>query len=455
MTLATTILAFLGAILLLVTVHEFGHYLVARWFGVRILRFSVGFGHALISRRFGRDQTEWVLAAIPLGGYVRMLDSREGDVPPELRHRSFDAQPVLTRMAIVFAGPLVNLVLAALIYAGLGMYGVVEWRPVIAEPPAGSQAAESGLTAGSTVLAVNGDRVSTWSEFQLKVLDQTLAKADAVTLTLRDSFGERQIRGLELNTRSHDLSDADVLTQLGLRLFRPLVPPVIGTLQPGKPAAGAGLRVGDRVQTVDGNPVEDWAELVELVRQSSGEIVTLSLLRETALLTVAIRPERLEEGGKKIARIGVGPLRSGEPDARFQIIVRHDPVSALGDGVQRTASGAWLSLRMMGKMLIGELSWRNLSGPVTIADYAGKSARVSLVAYLSFLAMISISLGVLNLLPIPLLDGGHLMYYSAELLTGSPVPEKIAELGQKAGILVLGCLMAFAFFNDLNRLFSG
>jgi regulator of sigma E protease len=297
--------------------------------------------------------------------------------------------------------------------------------------------------------------VSTWSEFQLKVLDQTLAKADAVTLTLRDSVGERQIRGLELDNRSHELSDADVLTQLGLRLFRPLVPPVIGTLQPGKPAAGAGLRVGDRVQTVDGNPVEDWAELVELVRQSSGEIVTLSLLRETALLTVAIRPERLEEGGKKIARIGVGPLRSGEPDARFQIIVRHDPVSALGDGVQRTASGAWLSLRMMGKMLIGELSWRNLSGPVTIADYAGKSARVSLVAYLSFLAMISISLGVLNLLPIPLLDGGHLMYYSAELLTGSPVPEKIAELGQKAGILVLGCLMAFAFFNDLNRLFSG
>jgi regulator of sigma E protease len=455
MTLATTILAFLAAILVLVTVHELGHYLVARWCGVKIVRFSVGFGHALISRRFGIDQTEWVLAAIPLGGYVRMLDSREGDVPPELRHRSFDAQPVLTRMAIVFAGPLVNLVLAAFIYAGLSMYGVAEWRPVIGEPAVGSRAAESGLVAGSTVLAVNDDPVSTWSEFQLKVLDQALAKADAVTLTLRNPVGERQSRMLELRSEARGLSDADVLAQLGLRLFRPPIAPVIGTLQPGKPAANAGLQAGDRIQTVGGKPVQDWTAFVELVRQSSDEFVNLSLLRGATLLTVSIRPEQIEEGGKKIARIGVGPLLTEEPDTRFQITVRHDLVSALGEGIARTASGALLSLRMMGKMLVGELSWRNLSGPVTIADYAGKSARISLVAYLSFLAMISISLGVLNLLPIPLLDGGHLMYYSAELLTGAPVPEKIAEWGQKVGILVLGCLMAFAFFNDLNRLFSG
>ena len=230
MMLATTILAFLAAILVLVTVHELGHYLVARWCGVKILRFSVGFGQALISRRFGVDQTEWVLAAIPLGGYVRMLDSREGDVPPELRHRSFDAQPVVKRMAIVFAGPLVNLVLAAFIYAGLSMYGVAEWRPVIGEPVAGSRAAESGLVAGSTVLAVNDDPVSTWSELQLKVLDQALAKADAVTLTLRNPVGERLSRTLELGSEVRGLSDTDVLAQLGLRLFRPPIAPVIGTL---------------------------------------------------------------------------------------------------------------------------------------------------------------------------------------------------------------------------------
>ncbi len=455
MTLVNTILAFLVAILILVTVHELGHFLVARWCGVKVLRFSVGFGPVLLSKRLGSDQTEWVLAALPLGGYVRMLDGRESDVPPALRHRSFDAQPVIKRMAIVFAGPVVNLVLAAVIYTGLNLYGVTELRPVIDTPTAGSPAADAGLSARNLLLAVNDEPVATWSELQLKVLDQVLSKVQSFTLTVQNNDGEISQRVLDLVHQPQGLSDADVLVLLGLRLYRAPIAPVIGALQPGKPAEIAGLRTGDLIQAVNGNPVSDWSSFVEIVRLSAGRALSVNVLRDGSSLSLSVIPEQIEEGGLLIGRVGVGPNVSGLPDPSLQVTVEYSLAQAAANGIRRTGSGALLSLRMMGKMLVGELSWRNLSGPVTIADYAGRSARISLLAYLSFLAMISISLGVLNLLPIPLLDGGHLMYYSVELVTGVPVSEKVAEWGQKLGILVLGCLMVFALFNDLNRLVSG
>ncbi len=455
MTLVNTILAFLVAILILVTVHELGHFLVARWCGVKVLRFSVGFGPVLLSKRLGSDQTEWVLAALPLGGYVRMLDGRESDVPPALRHRSFDAQPVIKRMAIVLAGPVVNLVLAAVIYTGLNLYGVTELRPVIDTPTAGSPAAEAGLSARNLLLAVNDKTVATWSELQLKVLDQVLSKVQSFTLTVQNNDGEISQRVLDLVHQPQGLSDADVLVLLGLRLYRAPIAPVIGTLQPGKPAEIAGLRTGDLIQAVNGNPVSDWSSFVEIVRLSAGRALSVNLLRNGSSLSLSVIPEQIEEGGLRIGRVGVGPNVSGLSDPSLQVTVEYSLAQAAANGIRRTGSGALLSLRMMGKMLVGELSWRNLSGPVTIADYAGRSARISLLAYLSFLAMISISLGVLNLLPIPLLDGGHLMYYSIELVTGVPVSEKVAEWGQKLGILVLGFLMVFALFNDLNRLVSG
>lgn len=455
MTLVNTILAFLVAILILVTVHELGHFLVARWCGVKVLRFSVGFGPVLLSKRLGSDQTEWVLAALPLGGYVRMLDGRESDVPPALRHRSFDAQPVIKRMAIVFAGPVVNLVLAAVIYTGLNLYGVTELRPVIDTPTAGSPAADAGLSARNLLLAVNDEPVATWSELQLKVLDQVLSKAQSFTLTVQNNDGEISQRVLDLVHQPQGLSDADVLVLLGLRLYRAPIAPVIGALQPGKPAEIAGLRTGDLIQAVNGNSVSDWSSFVEIVRLSAGRALSVNVLRDGSSLSLSVIPEQIEEGGLLIGRVGVGPNVSGLPDPSLQVTVEYSLAQAAANGIRRTGSGALLSLRMMGKMLVGELSWRNLSGPVTIADYAGRSARISLLAYLSFLAMISISLGVLNLLPIPLLDGGHLMYYSVELVTGVPVSEKVAEWGQKLGILVLGCLMVFALFNDLNRLVSG
>lgn len=455
MTLVNTILAFLVAILILVTVHELGHFLVARWCGVKVLRFSVGFGPVLLSKRLGSDQTEWVLAALPLGGYVRMLDGREADVPPALRHRSFDAQPVIKRMAIVFAGPVVNLVLAAVIYTGLNLYGVTELRPVIDTPTSGSPAAGAGLSARSLLLAVNDEPVATWSELQLKVLDQVLSKAQSFTLTVQNNDGEISQRVLDLVHQPQGLSDADVLVLLGLRLYRAPIAPVIGALQPGKPAEIAGLRTGDLIQAVNGNPVSDWSSFVEIVRLSAGRALSVNLLRNGSSLSLSVIPEQIEEGGLRIGRVGVGPNVSGLSDPSLQVTVEYSLAQAAANGIRRTGSGALLSLRMMGKMLVGELSWRNLSGPVTIADYAGRSARISLLAYLSFLAMISISLGVLNLLPMPLLDGGHLMYYSIEMVTGVPVSEKVAEWGQKLGILVLGFLMVFALFNDLNRLVSG
>ncbi len=455
MTLVNTILAFLVAILILVTVHELGHFLVARWCGVKVLRFSVGFGPVLLSKRLGSDQTEWVLAALPLGGYVRMLDGRESDVPPALRHRSFDAQPVIKRMAIVFAGPVVNLVLAAVIYTGLNLYGVTELRPVIDTPTSGSPAAGAGLSARSLLLAVNDEPVATWSELQLKVLDQVLSKAQSFTLTVQNNDGEISQRVLDLVHQPQGLSDADVLVLLGLRLYRAPIAPVIGALQPGKPAEIAGLRTGDLIQAVNGNPVSDWSSFVEIVRLSAGRALSVNLLRNGSSLSLSVIPEQIEEGGLRIGRVGVGPNVSGLSDPSLQVTVEYSLAQAAANGIRRTGSGALLSLRMMGKMLVGELSWRNLSGPVTIADYAGRSARISLLAYLSFLAMISISLGVLNLLPMPLLDGGHLMYYSIEMVTGVPVSEKVAEWGQKLGILVLGFLMVFALFNDLNRLVSG
>ena len=384
-----------------------------------------------------------------------MLDGRESDVPPALRHRSFDAQPVIKRMAIVFAGPVVNLVLAAVIYTGLNLYGVTELRPVIDTPTAGSPAADAGLSARNLLLAVNDEPVATWSELQLKVLDQVLSKAQSFTLTVQNNDGEISQRVLDLVHQPQGLSDADVLVQLGLRLYRAPIAPVIGTLQPGKPAEIAGLRTGDLIQAVNGNSVSDWSSFVEIVRLSAGRALSVNVLRDGSSLSLSVIPEQIEEGGLRIGRVGVGPNVSGLPDPSLQVTVEYSLAQAAANGIRRTGSGALLSLRMMGKMLVGELSWRNLSGPVTIADYAGRSARISLLAYLSFLAMISISLGVLNLLPIPLLDGGHLMYYSVELVTGVPVSEKVAEWGQKLGILVLGCLMVFALFNDLNRLVSG
>jgi regulator of sigma E protease len=453
MTLLHTIVAFIVALGILIVVHEYGHYLVARLCGVKVLRFSVGFGRPLALWRRGADRTEWVIAAVPFGGYVKMLDEREGQVAPQEAHRAFNRQSVGRRFLIVAAGPVFNFLFAIVVYAGLFMYGLPEARPVLGEPPAGTPAAAAGLRAGDTVRAVGGEAIETWQELRWRVLQAALQQQPLrlETLSERGHLGETT---LDLRGYPTDDVENDALERVGLRLFRPKIAPVVGTLQSG-PAERAGLQVGDRITDIAGVPIDTWEQFVAKVRESPGVPLAFGVERDGRRLTVQVTPDAHREGGKEIGRVGVGYRISGEQAGRMLVRVQHGPLDSIGRAVAKTWDISIFSLRMLGRMLTGQLSIKHLSGPVTIADFAGQSAQMGWISYVTFLALISISLGVLNLLPIPLLDGGHLMFYAIEVLKGRPVSERVMELGQRVGLAVLLLAMAFAFYNDLNRLFTG
>jgi regulator of sigma E protease len=454
LSLLHTIASFVVALGVLIVVHELGHYLVARWAGVKVLRFCVGFGRPLWSRRFGRDQTEWAIAAIPLGGYVKMVDEREGAVAPEDLPRAFNRQTVGKRFLIVLAGPVANFLLAIALYWGLFVGGVQEMKPVVGTPPQGTLAAAAGLRAGDLVTHVDGQPVQSWQEVRWKVLHASLDRR-AVGLEVIDARSRIERRVLDLTGVSGEQIEGDLMSGLGLRPFRPDVAPVIGKVTPGSAAERTGLRVGDRVSHVDGEPVPTWDAFVARVRPAAGRSLRFDVERDGRALVIEITPEPVAQNGERIGRIGAAPRVDPEGMKPYLVEIRHGPVEALGLAASKTWEMSVFSLRMLGRMLTGEVSWKNLSGPVTIADYAGQSAQLGLTPYLAFLALISISLGVLNLLPIPLLDGGHLMYYAVEVVKGSPLSERVMELGQRVGLALLLCLMAFAFYNDINRLLSG
>jgi regulator of sigma E protease len=454
MSLLHTVVSFVIALGVLIVVHELGHYLVARWCGVKVLRFSVGFGRALASRRLGADRTEWVIAAVPLGGYVKMVDEREGTVAPEDLPRAFNRQNVWRRFAIVLAGPVANFLLAIALYWGLFLGGVQEAKPILAAPEAGTLAAQAGLARGDVVRSVNGEPVTSWQDVRWRVLQLALDRKPA-RLEVQHASGALDWRTLELGEVKAEEVEGDLLTRLGLRLFRPEVPPAIGQVVPGGVAERAGLAVRDRVLAINGEPVATWEALVAKVRSSAGRALVLEVDRAGARTRIELTPEAVKQGAETIGRIGAGPYVEPGAMSAYLIEVRYGPGEALARAFAKTWEMSVFSLRMLAKMIVGEVSWRNLSGPVTIADYAGQSAQLGLAPYLAFLALISISLGVLNLLPIPLLDGGHLMYYAIEVLKGSPVSERVMELGQRAGLVVLLFLMVFAFYNDINRLISG
>ena len=454
MSFIQTVIAFIVALGILIVVHEYGHYLVARLCNVKVLRFSVGFGRPLATWRRGPDQTEWVVAAVPFGGYVKMLDEREGPVAPAELGRAFNRQHVGRRFAIVLAGPLFNFAFAILVYAALFMYGLPEARPVLGEPPASSVAAASGLKRGDTVRSIEGTPIETWQELRWRVLQSALQR-QPLRLEVVNERGHIGEAVLDLRGYPADEVESDALERIGLRLFRPPLDPVLGQVVGGGAAERAGLVAGDRVVRADGKPVDSWEALVNAIRARPGKPLALTIEREGTTRTVEVVPDSVASGDARIGRIGAAPHVPPAHAERMLIRVQHGPLESLARAAAKTWDISIFSLKMLGKMLMGEVSWKHLSGPVTIADFAGQSAQMGWISYLTFLALISISLGVLNLLPIPLLDGGHLMYYAIEIIKGRPVSERAMELGQRVGLALLLVMMAFAFYNDLNRLLTG
>ncbi|MCC7549196.1 MAG: RIP metalloprotease RseP [Burkholderiales bacterium] len=449
MSLLTTLIAFLAALGVLIVIHEFGHYIVARWCGVKVLRFSVGFGQPLLTRRLGRDQTEWTVSALPLGGYVKMLDEREGEVAAAERHRSFNRQSVYRRFAIVSAGPLANFLLAIFVYWLLFMAGVPGVVPVVGHPPAGTPAALAQFQSGETIVRIGEEPVRTWQDVRWVLLEHAVARA-RVSVEVRDEREHVSFHDLDLSSLSASDLDGDFLVKVGLRRFLPVI---VGGVQEGSAGGRAGLRIGDEILAVDGVALYNWDDLVSAIAPQAGRSVSLQVRRGEQVLPLSVVPEAVEDGGRGIGRIGI-QLDRALLDAHLTT-VRHGPVDAIVQGVLRTWEVSMLSLRMLGKMIVGEVSLKNLSGPITIADYAGQSAQLGWLSYVSFIALISISLGVLNLLPVPLLDGGHLMYYLVEMVKGRPVSDRAMEIGQRIGMVLLFTLMAFAIYNDINRLVGG
>jgi len=451
----TTILAFIAALAVLIVVHEFGHYQVARWCGVKVLRFSVGFGRPLFKRVYGVDRTEWVIGAIPLGGYVKMLDEREDAVAAGDLPRAFNRQSVWKRIAIVAAGPVANFLLAIVLYWALFIHGIPGMKPVVAAPPPESIAARAGFQQGDLIRAVDGKTIVQWQDARWRLLTHAVDRAQ-VRIDVVDSAGREAVRTLDLSGVQSSQLEENFLVHLGLALAQPKFDPVIGRVVSGSVAERAGLVAGDRVLSIDGARVPDWESLVRTIRAAAGRELTLEIDREgRAVPSVRLVPDSAQEAGATVGKVGIGPKVDQAVVRAMMVDISYGPVESLGEAIAKTWNTSVLSLQMLGKMLIGQVSLKNLSGPITIADYAGQSVQVSWVAYLTFIALISISLGVLNLLPIPMLDGGHLMYYAIEVVRRRPVSDQVMAVGQQVGMGLLFVLMAFAIFNDIHRLLGG
>jgi regulator of sigma E protease len=444
----STLLAFVVTLGVLIVVHEYGHYWVARRCGVKVLRFSIGFGRPLWRRVFGADRTEWVIAAIPLGGYVRMLDERDHDdtpIDPADLPRAFNRQPVYKRIAIVLAGPLANLLLAVAVYWCLNVVGVMEPRAIIGDPVAQTPAERAGFQAGDLVVSVDGQSVRSWNEMSWLLLQRAVDKARVEVLIERP---EGVTRSLSLDLREFASGDFDSnpLPRIGLQPSSSQ--PRIGRVTEGSVAEAVGLRTGDRVIEIDHRPMKAALDLIDVVRKAPGTALEFVVDREGQQLKFTVVPARVrDDNGNEIGRIGA---EIGERPPMIK--VSYGPVESIGLAFGKTWDTATFSLRMLWKMITGEASLKNLSGPVTIAEYAGQTARIGPAAFFSFLALVSISLGVLNLLPIPMLDGGHLLYYLIEIIKGSPPADWIVQWGQRAGVGLLFLLTALALYNDLNRL---
>lgn len=451
------LLAFLVALGVLILVHEYGHFRVARACGVKVLRFSLGFGPVLWRRQRSAESTEYTLSALPLGGYVRMLDEREGPVPVGQLDQAFNRKSLRQRTAIVAAGPLANFLLAIVLFALLAFLGQQEPLAIMGMPKPGGLAAQAGLRAGDRVmaLALDGEapkEIASLADLQWPVIE-AITEQSVLTLQVADAHGHggREVR-LDMRALGSREPDASTLSRLGLG--GPLREPVVGRVEPEGAGARAGLRTGDRVLDVDGTPVQDAAQLVGLIRayaQAGGASAEPTpqqwrVERQGQVIALAVRPDTEIEGDARIGRIKAAV---GAPPQT--VLVSHASGDALLIGLRKTWEQSAMTVKVFGRMLIGQASLKNLSGPITIADAAGQAARVGLHQYLALLAMLSVGLGVLNLLPLPMLDGGHLMYYLFEGLSGRPVSEWWLERLQRAGFFLMLLMMALALSNDVTR----
>lgn len=447
----TSALALLVTLGVLIAFHEFGHFWVAKRLGVKVLRYSIGFGKPIWMKTAGADKTEYAITAIPLGGYVKMLDEREGEVAEHELHRAFNRQNVYKRTAIVAAGPIFNLIFAVLAYFVMYIAGIPGIKPVIGEVENKSAAYYSGLLAGDEIISVAGQSTPTWNNARLALLEESLDEAQ-VALEVQDESGARRVIKLDLSGLDAEQKQSDMLKYLGITSYRPKVPAVIGQIEPGGAAERDGLLPGDKIIAVNDKPVNDWLDWVGEIRQHPEHALDIQLLRNGINQTIVLTPKREQTDDGVIGKIGAAAEMPKDPPSNYFTVVRYGPVEALTVSIVKTWQMSVLTLRMIGKMLLGEVSVKNLSGPITIATYAGYTASIGITTFLSFLAVVSISLGVLNLLPIPLLDGGHLMYYAIEIIKGKPLSDDMQARLQQVGIVLLGVLMAVAIYNDIYRL---
>ena len=442
---------FILAIGILVTVHEYGHYLAARLCNVKVLRFSVGFGKSLWSKVSGEDQTEYTVAAIPLGGYVKMLDEGEGDVDPAEKHRAFNNQPLLNRAFIVIAGPLANFLFAIFAYTVVNLLGQQGLEPVAEYVKADSYAQQVGFESGDKIMAIDERRHQHWDDNRLYLLNRALTKS-IVSFEVESSGGEVSTKSVDFNILDNWQPSQSLLESvLGLYPLNTQLEAVIGSVSPDSPASRAGLQIDDKIVSIDDQPVTNWQNLVAYVSSRPDQTVSVRVERAQGTQVLDVQIEAKQINGSVIGRIGIGNKPAEIPQHKI-VDVGHSVFSAVTSGIDSTWQMSALTVRMLWKMLKLEVSPKNISGPITIAEYAGKTAQVGLNSFLLFLAVISISLGIINLLPIPMLDGGHLMMYIAEAVKGGPLSETSMIVGQKIGLLILGALMFLAFYNDLARL---
>jgi len=447
------LLAFIVAILILVSIHEFGHFWVARKLGVKVLKFSIGFGKPLFTWRGKQDDTEYVLAMIPLGGYVKMLDEREAPVSPEEAARAFNRQSLPVRSAIVIAGPLFNFLFAIAAFWAVSMMGEIGLRPLLGEVSPSSIADKAGFRQGDEIVSINGKVTPTWSIAIQEFASSSIADT-AIKVEVLDKSGLLDSREVAAGEIGDIALVKDLLGHLGLEPERPMVPAVIGKVVMGEPAEMAGLKAGDKIVSADDEGMKTWQQWVKYVQARPNEAINLVIDRDGNELSIVLTPKALERGDKVIGRIGAANQPVPGMAERYRVEYSLGAVDAFTAAVSKTGEYSILTLKVMWRIVTGQASVQNLSGPLTIADVAGKTASYGLVHFLKFLAVISISLGVLNLLPIPVLDGGHLLYFAVEAVKGGPIPEEWMVYGQKIGILLLAGLMGIAFYVDITRFFG-